>query len=336
MGRTRLKFFAAMFGAAALVATATAAHASDLTLRFAWYMPPHTAVANQGEAIAKAITKLSHGSIKVDTYPSGSLLKESNIAAGLSNNTANMGIMAMHWWSKQEPSLEWDTIPFLVNDASVLLKKLHGKLGQDINKTLNKHGVQIVGWGFYGYAMSYINSKHPIKNPSDLKGLRMRSEGKLSAQFLQSQGATPVAVDSSEVYTAMQRGALDGGVSGMSTVVARKWFEVGKYITAIHYAPLVYPTMVNLNWWKSLTPKQRSIISKAVASTESSAVADIEHEFRNDIKIAKKHGDKVYTPGMANLVRWKAVVYPMARKGYLKAAGNQGAQILKDASAGQM
>ncbi|MBJ7556775.1 hypothetical protein, partial [Marinomonas spartinae] len=80
--------------------TSTSAFASDLTVRFAWYMPPHTATANQAETIAKNIKEMSHGSIKVLTYPSGSLLKASNIANGLANNTANMGINAMHWWSK--------------------------------------------------------------------------------------------------------------------------------------------------------------------------------------------------------------------------------------------
>ncbi|MEJ2633351.1 MAG: TRAP transporter substrate-binding protein [Acidihalobacter sp.] len=329
------KLFLAALGAASLLFATTAAHASDLTVRFAWYMPPHTAVADQGNAIAKKIEQLSHGSIKVETYPSGSLLKESTMASGLSNGTANMGVMAMHWWSKLEPSLGWDNIPFMVTDASTLLKKLHGKLGADVNKELNKHNVEVIGWGFYGYAMSYANNKHPIKVPSDLKGLRLRSEGDLNAKFLISQGATPVAMDSSEVYTAIQRGTLDGGVSGLSTIVSRKWYEVTKYITAIHYCPLVYPTMVNLSWWKSLTPEQRSIISKAAASTEKDTVAHIENGFKRDIAAAKAHGDHIYRPTKAQLAVWKKTAYQFELKKYLQEAGPIGKQFVKDASAGQ-
>ncbi len=174
---------------------AGSAQAEDLSVRLAWYMPPHTATADQGEAIAKNIEKESGGKISIKSYPSGSLAKESTMAQALANNTANMGIMAMHWWSSQEPSLEWDTIPFLANDAGKLLTALHGKLGEDINKILNKHNVQIIGWGFYGYAESYVNTKHPIKVPADLDGLKMRSEGSLNADFLKKQGAIPVAVD---------------------------------------------------------------------------------------------------------------------------------------------
>jgi TRAP-type C4-dicarboxylate transport system substrate-binding protein len=331
-------FFARLFVIAAAVLMvwgvgAVPANAKDLTIRLAWYMPPNTATANQGNTVAKEIESLSHGKIRVETYPSGSLLKESNMAEGIANNTANMGIFAMHWWSKVEPSLEWDTIPFLIDDAGELLKTLHGKLGEDVNKTLNKHGVQIIGWGFYGYAKSYINTKHPIKLPADLKNLRMRSEGKLSALFLKSQGATPVAVDSSEVYTALQRGTLDGGVSGLSSIVSRKWFEVGKYITAIHYVPLVYPIQANLQWWQGLTQAQRDIISKAASISEKLAVADIEREFEDDIHVARKNGNQVYQPTPAELQQWQAIATPLAEKNYVAQAGEQGRQILEDVKA---
>src|SRR3546814_2163448 len=102
----------------------TTAMASDLTVRLAWYMPPHTATDTQGVAIAKQIKALSHGKIDVQTYPAGSLLKESNMAQGLGNNTANMGIMAMHWWAKYDTALEWDTIPLRSEEHTSELQSL--------------------------------------------------------------------------------------------------------------------------------------------------------------------------------------------------------------------
>lgn len=305
------------------------AAASDLTVRFAWYMPPHTATAMQGNTIADNIKKMSDGHIKVLTYPSGSLLNASNLGNGVSNGTVNMGLGAMHWWAGQEPALEWDTIPFLVNDAADLLGALHGPLGQEVNRILAKHNVEIIGWGFYGYAKSMVNNKHPIKVPSDLKGLKMRSEGTLSAYFLKSQGAIPVAVDSSEVYTAIQRGTLNGGLSGLSSIVSRKWYEVGKYLTAIHYTPLVYPLQANKKWWDGLTAKQQSTIKKAISVSEQANLKEIEKEFKDDIKMAQKAGDQVYQPTKAELAMWKKAMLPMAKKNYIKQTGADGKAILK-------
>ena len=167
---------------------APAAMAKKLTVRFAWYMPPNTATDKQGTTVAKEIESLSHGQIQVQTYPSGSLLKASNIAQGLTNNTANMGIFAMHWWSTQEPSLEWDTIPFLIDDAGALLKALHGKLGEDVNKTLNKHGVQIVGWGFYGCAKSHVNTKTPYQAAGGSEGSAHALGGRAFSPVSASRG----------------------------------------------------------------------------------------------------------------------------------------------------
>jgi TRAP-type C4-dicarboxylate transport system substrate-binding protein len=321
-----------LFSAALLlgISAVTPASAQKLTIRFAWYMPPHTATADQGNTIAANIEKLSNGDIKVETYPSGSLLKESTIGPGIANNTVNMGIMAIHWWSSQEPALEFDTIPFLMNDAGKILPALRGQLGKDINAILNKHNVEVAGWGFYGYAESYVNTKHPIKVPSDLKGLKMRSEGRISALFLKEQGAIPVAVDSAEVYTALQRGTLDGATSGLASIVARKWYEVGKYITAIHYVPLIYPLQVNAKWWQGLTAKQRSIISQAIAETEKSNVAEIEKLFNEEIETAQKHGNEIYRPTAADLKIWQAATTEMSKKAYLKEAGATGQKLLDD------
>lgn len=327
-----MKLIHALGAALLLSVSATVpASAQQLTIRFAWYMPPHTATANQGERIAKSIEKMSNGQIKVETYPSGSLLKESTMGQGIANNTVNMGIMAIHWWANQEPALEFDTIPFLLPaNVSELLPALRGQVGKDINSILNKHNVEVAGWGFYGYAESYVNTKHPIKVPTDLKGLKMRSEGKLSAHFLKAQGAVPVAIDSSEVYTALQRGTLDGATSGMSSIVARKWYEVGKYITAIKYVPLIYPTMVNAKWWHDLTDKQRSIIAKAIQEDEPTNVAEIEKLFNDEIAQAKKHGNEVYRPTESDLKKWQSATEDMAKKEYLQQAGKTGQKIIDD------
>ncbi|MEX6505879.1 TRAP transporter substrate-binding protein DctP [Jiella sp. M17.18] len=151
-----------------------------------------------------------------------------------------------------------------------------------------------------------------------------------AAEFLKAQGASPVAVDSSEVYTALQRGTLDGAVSGLSSIVSRKWYEVGKNITAIHYVPLVYPVQVNLNWWKGLTDQQRDIIKKAVAKTEQPNVAAIEKEFKDDIALAKKSGDEVYVPTKDDLAKWKAATQQKALQSYYAQADDTGKSLVSD------
>ena len=318
---------------AGLLAAPISAHAADLSIRFAWYVPAGTATSREAVQIAKNIKADSGGKIEVKTYPAGTLATESTMAQALANNTANMGVAAMHWWSSEEPALAWDTIPFLTNDVGQLLKALHGKVGQDVNAILNRHGVQVIGWGFYGYAESYLTADRVIHTPKDLKGLKMRSEGKLNSAFLKQQAAVPVAVDAGEVYTALQRGTLDGAVSGLPSFVSHKWYEAAKHVTAIHYVPLVYPIQANLNWWKGLSDAQRKTISDAIAKTETQTVDTIESDFNGYIATIKKSGDTVYRPTKAELATWKADSYEPALKAYLAQSGAQGKMLIADLQA---
>ena len=119
----------------------------------------------------------------------------------------------------------------------------------------------------------------------------------------------------------------------MASIVSRKWFEVGKYITAIHYVPLVYPIQANLQWWQGLTQEQRDIISKATSISEKLAVAEIEREFQRDIRVASKNGNHVYQLTPAELQKWKAIAAPLAEKNYVAESGATGQRILDDVKA---
>ncbi|MGB6008925.1 TRAP transporter substrate-binding protein [Castellaniella sp.] len=304
------------------------ANAATLDVRFSWYLPNSSSTGKEGFDVAKRIKDLSGGSINVKTYPAGSLLQEYQSAEGVQNNTANMVILGMHWWGGKVPAMEWDTVPFLVKDVDVLLKAFHGPLGEYINELMKPHGVKFIGWSFYGYAFDYINARHPIKLPKDFNGLRMRSQGTLSAMFLKQQGATTVGMDSGEVYTSLQRGAVDGASSGLSDFLSRKWYEVAKYITAIKYVPIVYPIMTNLKWWEGLSPEQRQIISTAMKDAEADNLKNINDEYTNVIKVTRKNGNEVYEPNAEELSVWKKAYRPLLDE-YLRLSGKEGRHVIE-------
>lgn len=302
--------------------------AAELDIRFSWYLPNSSSTGKEGFDVAKRIEQLSKDSIKVKTYPAGSLLQEYQSAEGVQNNTANMVILGMHWWGGKVPAMEWDTVPFLVNDFNKLMKAFHGPLGEYLNELMKPFGVKFIGWSYYGYSFDYINTKHPIKLPKNFNGLRMRSEGTLSAKFLKQQGATTVGMDSGEVYTSLQRGAIDGAASGLSDFLSRKWYEVAKYITAIKYVSTVYPITANLKWWESLTEDQRHIITEAIKAAEADNIRNINNEYTRVIEITKKHGNNVYEPNAKELTVWKKAYRPLLDE-YLRISGEEGKHVVK-------
>lgn len=301
-----------------------------LQVKFAWYLPDSSASARQDAQAAKNIEEYSHGAIKVTTYPAGSLYTEDQMAEAIQNNSVNLGVIGLHWWGAQDPALAFDQIPFLFpGGVEQLRKAIHGKLGDDVNAALAKHGVVVVGWGYYGYDGDIANTKKDIVVPEDLKGLKLRANGPLAASLFKTYGATPTSVDSSEIYTALQRGTIDGAVSGMSSIVSRKWYEVAKHVTAMKSGITLYPIYANLQWWQSLSEDQRQIIQKAIADTEQTNVDDVNTEYEHGLDVVKQAGGSLTVIDGANKEKWVKADAPL-KDLYLQTAGDEGKAFLQD------
>lgn len=115
-------------------------------------------------------------------------------------------------------------------------------------------------WPF-GPQVFYCNK--PIKTLDDVKGLKVRSFTPSMAALIQSLGATPVTMQFSEVYPALQRGVADCGVTSPTSGNAGKWPEVTSHFLPLSVSGSVQGHFMNLDYWKKLSPESQA---KAVAA----------------------------------------------------------------------
>jgi TRAP-type C4-dicarboxylate transport system substrate-binding protein len=94
-------------------------------------------------------------------------------------------------WSPQVKQLNLFSLPFLMPDYAAIDALTQGEVGKEIFTTLGKAGVVPLAWGENGYR-ELTNSKHPIKTPADLKGLKIRVVGSpLFLDTFTALGANP-------------------------------------------------------------------------------------------------------------------------------------------------
>ena len=74
-----------------------------------------------------------------------------------------------------------------------------------------------------------IISKTPVRTPSDMRGLKVRSTGGLMADILRQVDAVPVVLAAAETYTAFQRGVIDAVALGAPDMVAYRLHETGTH-----------------------------------------------------------------------------------------------------------
>jgi TRAP-type transport system periplasmic protein len=121
-----------------------------------------------------------------------------------------------------------------------------------------------------------------VMTPADLAGVNLRMPGTDAWQFLgKALGANPTPMAFTEVYTALQTGAVDGQDNPLPTVVDAKFYEVTKQIILTsHLVDLNY-LAISLELWNSLSADQQAILQ---------AAADDASEFGRQNQLQKEVG----------------------------------------------
>jgi TRAP-type transport system periplasmic protein len=121
-----------------------------------------------------------------------------------------------------------------------------------------------------------------------------------------------------EVYTALERGVVDGYGWPITGIFDLGWQEKTKYRVDPGFYSAEVSILVNKSKWDSLTDEQREILRKAGARAEDEAASYFSQENKKDIErqaaagiqvikldgaVAKNYLDKAYEAGWAGIVR---------------------------------
>lgn len=134
------------------------------------------------------------------------------------------------------------------------------------NKELERLGIKLVAT--YPFSGQMLFCRKPVTSLADLKGLKVRTNGPSAADLMKGLGAQPVSLAFGEVYTALERGTVDCGITGAGSGNGVKWPEV---TTHLYTLPLSWSTsgyFVNLAWWKKLDPAVRAQFEKTMSDVQ--------------------------------------------------------------------
>ena len=229
-----------------------------------------------GELWANKVRERTQGRINIKLYPGVSLIQgdQTREFSALRQGVIDMAIGSTINWSPQVKQLNLFSLPFLMPDYAATDTLTHGPVGKSLFQTLEKAGVMPLAWGENGYR-EISNSKHAIKSPADLKGLKIRVVGSpLFLDTFTALGANPTQMSWADAQPAMASSAVDGQENPMSVYMAAKLYSVAqKHVTMWGYMndPLIF--VVNKDIWNSWTPADREIVKQAAIDAGKEQVA---------------------------------------------------------------
>jgi TRAP-type C4-dicarboxylate transport system substrate-binding protein len=174
----------------------------------------------------------------------------------------------------------------------------------------------------------YLTKK--IDKP-DLTGLKIRVTP-VYRDFFQALGATVVTTAPGEVYTALERGVVDGYGWPIQGIFDLNWQEKTKFRVDPGFYSAEVSLVMNLDKWKALTAAQKDVLMKNVIALENSAdswkKANDEDTKRQaqvgiqvitfDAKTSKEFLDKAYDVAWANLIKASPTYGPQMKKLFSK------------------
>src|ERR1700722_10796757 len=175
----------------------------------------------------------------------------------------------------------------------------------------------------------YVNK--PISSP-DLTGLKLRITP-VYRDFFQALGGTVVQTAPGEVYTALDRGGVDGYGWAITGVFDLGWNEKPKYRVDPGFYTAEVSIMINKTAWDKLNDQQKAVLKKAsdqgeaeapseflaldAKETERQAAAGIE-TISFDPLVAKDYVKKAYEAGWAGDIRQSPEAGPKLREFFSK------------------
>jgi len=290
------------------VLTMSAASAAT-TIRFQSVYPETSFYGGHLKVMVKKVDEYTKGDVKIKLFWPGQLVKTAEawtaIKNGMIDGLANGAFYAVGFMPEGNGgflTLAWE------NDEEMVDIYLNHGFLEVMQEAAAKHNMRYLvplSAGSMG-----LMTKFPVNKLSDLKGKKIRAAG-ISAELLQSLGASPVALAQTEQYMALQRGTIDGCHYPDYTLETYKLYEVVSHlIKPALQTPVPVAMWLNLDVWKKLSPANQQAVTKAAIETMKNAAAVGRQHDLNAQAFGEKHGVKMMTLPPSEMKLFRTAVLP--------------------------
>jgi tripartite ATP-independent transporter DctP family solute receptor len=229
-----------------------------------------------------------------------SLFKQGTELEAISRGNLEMSIASAQELAEFFPEFSIFSAGYLHRDAAHQVAVFRSDLFKPFAKMVeDKLGVKLLTVMYLGRRQLNLRIDKQVNTPEDLAGVKLRMPGSEAWQFLgRALGANPTPMAFTEVYTALQTGAIDGQDNPLPTNRDSKFYEVTKQIVLTsHLVDLNYLTL-SKKVWDGLTPAQQATLQKAAdEAAESGRQKQLKLEAELE-QFFKDKGLKVYTPNV--------------------------------------
>lgn len=249
----------------------TASSALAQTLRAADVHPADypnvVAVKHMGEKLSAA----TEGRLDIKTFPGGVLCDEKQMIEQAQLGAIDIIRVSMAPVAAILPEINVFTLPYIFRDENHMHQVLDGMIGKEIGDRLtanSKSRLVFLGWMDAG--TRNLITKEPVVKADDLKGMKIRVQtSPVALDTLKAMGANAVAMGTSEVFSGMQTGVIDGTENNPPTFVAHNYLPVAKNYTWSKHFIIPELFLFSKSKWDKLKKEDQQLILRLAKEAQT-------------------------------------------------------------------
>ena len=252
--------------ATALSLMAGSALAQTTSLRIQTHYNPEQTSGKLAAQFVDDIQTMSNGEIKIEMFYASSVVATVETFDAAANGILDCDMTGGAYQTGKNPAFQFvgDIMGGYDTPYQQLSWLYYGGGLEKAQKLYNEFGMQLIGWWLYGQE-SMVSTK-PIAGPEDLKDWKFRSPPGMETEIFANLGASPIVMDFTEVFTALETGIIDGSdYSGLANDESIGLFDLAKHATypGFHSMPSDH-LACNKAVWDAMPENHRRIIEVAM------------------------------------------------------------------------
>lgn len=228
---TLMRKAATAVAALALGATTALTASADTTkLRIQTHYAPETVSGQLAAQYMEDIQTMSNGEIEVEMFYSSSVVKSVETFDAAATGILDCDMTGGGYQTGKNSAFQF--VGDIMGGYSTPYQQLSWLYfggGKEAAAPLyNKYGMELIGWWVYGQE-SFASSK-PIAKVEDFKDWKFRSPPGMQTLIFEKLGASPIVMDFTEIFTALETGIIDGAdASGLANNVGLGLYDIVKH-----------------------------------------------------------------------------------------------------------
>jgi tripartite ATP-independent transporter DctP family solute receptor len=277
---------------AALMGAGLAAAPASAQIKLKWAHVYETSEAFHTESVwaAQEFAKRTNNKYQIEVFPASQLGKETDINQGLTLGSVDIIISGSSFAARSHPPIGVTYYPFTFKSPEHLLAYTKSDIYKELTKGYEeKTGHVITATTYYG--TRHTTSNRPIKNCSDMKGLKMRvPDVPAYLAMPRSCGANTTPIAFAEVYLALQNGTVEAQENPLTTIEAKKFYEVQKHIVLTGHIVDHLNTVVAKGTWAKFTDDEKKLFIEISQEAAARATKMIKADEQKLVQFFKDKG----------------------------------------------